>query len=127
MSKDVRIQLALDNWHSYVEQLATMPDKVLAKKLDVIDMQSLIARERKIDSSVELLEIWWRQVVEARIYKAENNIPDAPNEIEMAIAGIETKIVKAEKHQKISEETFANQKIRKPKIKEDNSSQTSLF
>ena len=42
-------------------------------------MQAKIAYEKKIESSPELLEIWWRQVVEARIYKAENNIPDAPD------------------------------------------------
>ena len=90
-------------------------------------MQAKIAIERKIISSIELLEIWREQVIEARIYKAENNIPDAPNEIEEAIADVETMIVKAEERKEIIEEVFSNQKVRKPKIQEDNSGQTSLF
>lgn len=127
MSKDVRIQLALDNWDAYVAQLATMPDKVLSKKLDVINMQAVIAHEKKITSSIELLEIWWRQVVEARIYKEENNIPDAPNEIELAIADIETTVAKAEERKEIIEDVFSSAKSHRTKIKEDNSNQTSLF
>lgn len=127
MNKDVRIQIALDNWEEYVLQLAAMPDKRLSEKLDVIDMQSQIAIDRKITSSIELLEIWRAQVIEARIYKAENNIPDAPNEIEEAIADIETMVVKGEERKEIIEEAFANQKAHRPKIQEDNSNQTSLF
>ena len=89
-SKDIRIQLAIDNWDEYVSILTTMPDKKLAKRLDIIDMQAKIAYKNKIHSSSELLEIWWRQTVEARILKAENNIPDVPSEIELAIADIKT-------------------------------------
>lgn len=125
--RDIRIQLALDNWDEYVAQLTTLSDKELSKKLDIINMQAQIAHEKKITSSVELLEIWWRQVVEARILKAENNIPDAPNEIELAIADIETTFAKTEERKEIIEDTFAQTKSRKPKIEEDNSNQTSLF
>jgi hypothetical protein len=89
-SQDIRIKLAIDNWDEYVAILTTMPDKKLAKRLDIIDMQAKIAYKNKIHSSGELLEIWWRQTVEARILKDENNIPDAPNEIELAIADIKT-------------------------------------
>src|SRR2546429_77678 len=99
MSKDVRIQLALDNWDAYVAQLTTMTDKKLSKKLDLINMQAQIAYEKGITSSIELLDIWWRQVVEARILKAENNIPDAPNEIELAIRDIETVLAHSEDRQ----------------------------
>ena len=127
MSKDVRIQLALDNWDEYVLQLAAMPDKRLSEKLDIIDMQAQIAIDRKITSSIELLEIWRAQVIEARIYKAENNIPDAPNEIEEAIADVETMVIKTEERKDVIEEAFPNSPVRKPKIQEDNSSQTSLF
>jgi len=124
---NTRIQLALDNWDNYVSQLASMPDKELAKKLDLIHLQSEIAERTKNVESLELLDIWQRQVVEARIIKAENNIPDAPNEIELAIADIETTVAQTEERKEIIEETFANPPARKPKIQEDNSSQTSLF
>lgn len=127
MNKDARIQLALDNWEEYVLRLASMPDKKLSEKLDVIDMQAQIAIDRKITSSIELLEIWRAQVIEARIYKAENNIPDAPNEIEEAIADVETMVIRAEERKEIIEDVFESKTSRRPKIKEDNSNQTSLF
>ncbi len=126
MSKDVRIQIALDNWNDYVATLAAMPDKKLAEKLDTIYLQSEIAVQKRMTESIELLEIWRAQIIEARILKAENNIPDAPNEIELAIADIETMVVRAEERKEIIEEAFST-KSHKAKIKEDNSNQTSLF
>lgn len=124
---NTRIQLALDNWSDYVSRLASMPDKELEKKLDLIHIQSEIAIQKKNEESIELLEIWRAQVIEARILKAENNIPDAPNEIELAIAGIETTVAKAEERKEIIEEFTEPEKTQKPKIEEDNSSQMSLF
>lgn len=123
---NTRIQLALDNWDDYVAQLATMPDRELEKKLDLIHLQSEIAERTKNIESVELLEIWQRQVIEARIIKAENNIPDAPNEIELAIVDIETTVATGEERAEILNENIS-EKALKPKIKEDNSNQTSLF
>ena len=127
MSKNVRIQIALDNWDDYVAILAAMPDKKLADKLETIYLQSEIAVQKRITESVELLEVWRAQVIEARILKAENNIPDAPNEIELAIADIETMVIKAEERKEILEEAFLHQNTRKIKIQEDNSSQMNLF
>lgn len=128
MSNDPRIRLAIENWDAYVTQLATLPDKELSKKLDIINMQAVIAQEKKITSSSELLEIWWRQVVEARIYKAENNIPDAPNEIELAIADIETYVVKSEQRQDSLNEITQPVKQSHPKVQQQNNdSQLSLF
>lgn len=124
---NTRIQLALDNWENYVTQMATMPDRELEKKLDLIHLQSEIAIQKKNEESIELLEIWRSQVIEARILKAENNIPDAPNEIELAIADIETTVAKAEARKEIIDEFIQPEKAHKPKIQEDNSSQMSLF
>lgn len=128
MSIAIRIQKALENWDAYVAQLATMPDKKLIEKLEVINMQAVIAQEKNITFSSELLEIWWRQVVEARTYKAENNIPDAPNEIEIAIADIETFIAKSEERQEALNDF--KQPVRQSISKvqqQDNDSQLSLF
>ena len=129
MSNDPRIRQALENWDAYVALMATMPDKRLIEKLDVINMQAVIAEEKKIVSSSELLEIWWRQVVEARIYKAENNIPDAPNEIELAIADIETYVTKSEEGQEIINDFSKPVKQSRPKIQnqQENDNQFSLF
>ena len=123
---NTRIKLALDNWDNYVTQLTTQSDKELEKKLDLIHLQSEIAVQKKNEESIELLEIWRKQVIEARILKAENNIPDAPNEIELAIADVETIVAKGEERAEILNET-TSQKTHKPKIKEDNINQTSLF
>lgn len=122
-----RIKLALENWEDYVSRLSTMPDKELEKKLDLIHLQSEIAIQKKNEESIELLEIWRAQVIEARILKAENNIPDAPNEIELAIADIETTVAKGEERKEIIEEFTQPEKSHKTKIQEDNSSQMSLF
>ena len=110
MSNDVRVQLVLDNWDNYVAQLATLPDKELSKKLDIINIQAVIAEKRNIVSSSELLEIWWRQVVEARTYKAENNIRDAPNEIKLAIADIETMKAKRKNIRKATNGCFSRRR-----------------
>jgi peptidoglycan hydrolase CwlO-like protein len=125
--QDVRVQLALDNWDDYVKTLTTLSDKQLSKKLDLIHIQSQLALKNNNVSSTQLLEIWWKQTVEARILKAENNIADAPNEIELAIADIETVVAKAEDRQEIIESIQTHQKVYKPKIKEDNGDQISLF
>ena len=129
MSNDPRIRQAIENWDAYVALMATMPDKKLVEKLDIINMQAVIAEKKKIVSSSELLEIWWRQVVEARIYKAENNIPDAPNEIELAIADIETYVAKSEEPQETMND-FSNpvKKSRsKAQTQQENDNQFSLF
>lgn len=122
MSKDVRIQLALDNWDEYVNTLTKLSDKELVKKLNLIDIQAQIAFKNK--TSAQLLEIWWKQTVEARILKAENNIADAPNDIEITIADIEAIVAKTKERQEIIEST---QKFLKHKIIENTSGQTKLF
>lgn len=129
MSNDPRIRLALENWDAYVAQLATMSDKKLVEKLEVINMQSVIAQEKNMVSSSELLEIWWRQVVEARIYKAENNIFDVPNEIELAIADIETFVSKTEVRREIMNDFSKPVKQSRPKVprQQDDDCQFTLF
>ena len=127
MSKELRLKVAVDNAEENILYLAGLPDKELSKRLDIIHIQSELAMQTKNFDSLELLKVWRIQVIEARIYKAENEIPDTPNEIELAIADIETVFAKTEERQIIIESTQTNQKVYKPKIKEDNSDQTSLF
>jgi hypothetical protein len=78
MNKDARIQNCIDNHETYVLTLAAMPDKKLAEKLDTIHLQMDIATQKKDTQAIELLEIWRAQTIEARTYKAENNIADTP-------------------------------------------------
>ena len=80
MSFAQRIKDCIDNHEAYVAKLAILPDRELAKRIDLVHIQMEIA-EQKNTASLELLEIWRAQIIEARILKAENNIEDAPNEM----------------------------------------------
>ncbi len=94
-----------------------------------------IAEQKKNTDGLRLLEIWCNQIIDARIHKAENNIPDTPNEIDLVIADIETQIAKAEERQEIlREETKPNQvqppdsHRDAPKVQQqDDDSQLTLF
>jgi hypothetical protein len=129
MNDNKRLQDCIDNYEEYVARLATFPDKELAVKLELIHLQSEIAYKNNISSSIELLEIWRRQVIEARILKAENNIPDAPNEIDLALADVEFITDKAEQRKEILENYIEPEKESAPveKIQNDNYTQLSLF
>ena len=127
MSIATRIQNCIDNHNEYVAILAALPDKKLIKKLDLVHIQSQIAEQTKNTGSLELLEVWRAQIIEARMLKVENNIPDAPNEIELAIADIETIVSKTEERQEVFNENPITYKAPKPKIKEEDKDQMSLF
>jgi len=117
----VRIQDCIDNHDKYIAVMAALPDKELAKKLDLVHIQMELAEQTKNTDSLELLEVWHLQIIEARIYKAENNISDAPNEIETFIA-------KAEERTEIINEYNNAPKHHRTKAEEQNNdNQLSLF
>jgi len=133
MSNQLRIQEALENAEANIELLATYSDAELAEKLDTIHLQTDIAAQKNNTASLQLLEIWRSQIIAARIYKAENNIPDAPSEIELAIADIETTVARSEERQEALEE-YMNQVNPKPlgarsknPEKEKDENQLSMF
>jgi hypothetical protein len=115
------------NFNNYVEELMKFPDKKLVKRLDLVRQQMLYCEKNKDLETWQTLRWWELHAIEARIRK--HNLPEVEyvNEIEEAIANMETTIVKAEKRQEIIEETFVNQKTHRLKVKEDTSNQTSLF
>ncbi|OFY67317.1 MAG: hypothetical protein A3H98_02360 [Bacteroidetes bacterium RIFCSPLOWO2_02_FULL_36_8] len=129
MSIAIRIKDCIDNHDKYVKILATKSDKELAKRINLVHIQMELADKAKNTGSLELLEIWRTQIIEARIYKAENNIADVPSEIELAIADIETFTAKAKERQEIVNE--AHNPIKKTKVKvyqpKADDSQLSLF
>lgn len=135
MSISVRIKDCIDNHDKYVEKLATKSDKELSKRLDLVHIQMELAEQKKNTGSLELLEIWRTQIIEARIYKAENNIADVPSEIELALAEMEAQEEKSEQRQEILNETRAKviaSEEAEPQKEEDKNSpdkpeQLSLF
>ncbi len=128
MSLSHRIKDCIDNHEKYVAIMASMPDKELAKKINMVHIQMELAEKKRNTSSLELLEIWHHQIIEARIFKAENKIPDAPNEIELAIADIETFVNKSENRSEIltSKDVSIKKTIKQTEHKEDDN-QLSLF
>lgn len=128
MSKAARIQDCIDHHDEYILTLASMPDSDLAKKLDIIHMQMALAEQQRDTEAIELLEVWRAQTIEARTYKAENNIPDAPDEIEEAIADIETYIATTEAQPEPKDEYEHLRRVRRqPTITDDKSEQLSIF
>ena len=129
MNKTARIKDCIDNHETYVLTLAALPDKKLAEKLDTIHLQMAIAEQKKDTGTLELLEIWRAQTIEARTYKAENNIADAPNEIELAIADIETFVAETEKRQEVLNDYNNAGKPDRQKARTDldNNKQLSFF
>jgi hypothetical protein len=119
----LKIKDAQENSAQWIEYLATKSEENLIRRLRINHLQYEIAAKEKKDDVCELERI----IIEARIFKAENNIPDLPNEIELAIADIETTVAKAEERKEILEDLSQSEKISKPEIREDNSNQTSLF
>ncbi len=128
MSHTIRIKDCIDNHEKYVSLMAALPDKELAKKLDLVHIQMEIAEKTKNIASLELLEIWRIQIIDARIHKAENKIPDAINEMELAIADIETVVAKSEERTEVLSKYITPEKDVLPKEEsKDNSTQLSMF
>jgi len=115
------------NFSMYVEELMKFPDVRLAKRLDLVRAQMVYTIKNKDEETYQTLRWWELHTIEARIRKHDLPEVEYINEMEEAIANMETIIVKAEERKEIMEETFANQKTHRSKVQEDNSNQTSLF
>jgi len=71
MSKQAQIQEALTNEDPYIHLLASMPDERLERKLRIVHSQMDIALKNKQEEALELLAIWEKQIIEARLLKDE--------------------------------------------------------
>jgi hypothetical protein len=101
-------------------------------------MQFAEASKNKQDDVCELLELMRRIIIEARIYKEDHAVVDAPNDIELAIEEHKRKAKQFAERQKAlepksvePEEDQAGEvphyNVQKPKIKEQDDNQMSLF
>ena len=127
MTRTERIRDYEVNFNYYVTELMKFHDSKLEKKLEVVRMQMELAAKINDPEVYETLRWWEMHIIEARIRKME--LPEVPylDEIEEAIKDIETVITKTEERKEIINENLINQKNRRSRIQEDNSSQTSLF
>ncbi len=127
MSKTERIQQAKQNAEANIELMATWPHKKLAERLELVNIQSEIAEQKRDTEALDLLEVWRAQLIEARIHKYENNIPDEVNEIQEAIADIEMVTAKLEERQEIlsEEEPVTSKNKTRPNLSSERVSQDS--
>ena len=126
---EYKIQLATENFDEWVKLYASESTEKLKKRLRTNHQQYLLAEKLGDTKAGELLNIMERIIIEAQIYKAENNIPDTQSEIELAIADVETFVAKTEERQDILTETTQPAKQSRSKVqqRQDNDSQFSLF
>ena len=124
-----KIQLATENFDEWVKLYASESIEKLKKRLRTNHQQYLLAEKLGDTKAGELLNIMERIIIEAQIYKAENNIPDIQSEIELAIADVETFVAKTEQRQDVLNEMTKPVQQSRPKIqqRQDNDSQFSLF
>ena len=129
MSSRARIQLCVDKHEEYVLTLAAMPDNKLREKLETIHLQMDLALQQKNTAALELLEVWRAQTIEARTYKAENNIADAEDEIAALVAQIETVVAEEPVVEEAEEVVYAPLKVKRQTHATGNpdSSQLSIF
>jgi hypothetical protein len=106
-----KIKLAKENSIEWIENLATKSDADLERRLRINHMQYEIAVKERMEDVCELLSIMERIIIEARIFKAEKNIPDVPNEMELAIADIETIVDKSEERKEVMDDLQSTYKI----------------
>ncbi|MGP8214990.1 MAG: hypothetical protein ACLQQ4_05455 [Bacteroidia bacterium] len=91
---EIQIKQALENSEEWIKFYATESEKKLIKRLRINRLQYAIAEKDNDERTGELLNIMERIIIEARIYKDENNIPDTPSEIELALAESEMMLEK---------------------------------
>lgn len=123
---DIKIQDALQYANEWIAHLATRPDAELVRRLDTNAFQYEIAYKNKDVKLCELMDVMHRILVEARMHKDEHQIPDEISEISLEVSQMEHVIAQDEVRQEVLE-SLHPQRISKPKIQEDNSSQMTLF
>ena len=127
---------------SYAKELMMFPDAVLERKLDIIRLQLELAIKNKDEEVYETLSLWEHHIIEARILRSElpeESITPYVNEIELAIKknkweakqfaerqkALEPKAAEKEEEEDLEEQP--QYKTHRPKIKEQDDSQMSLF
>lgn len=96
-----QIKHALENQEELVKLFAAEPDEKLADRLNIIHLQSVICEQNKDVQTGEFFEIMRSIIIEARLYKWDNDIPDELNEMQEALAAMELAQEKYEHRKKL--------------------------
>lgn len=119
---------ALANQEELIRIFASEPEQKLTDRLQVIHLQSILCEQEKDVLTSEFLAIMRRIIIEARLYKWDNNIADETDE---SLAEIELAQEKYEHRKKVlnkisKPEVTPNEEFKEER-KMDNSVQLGLF
>jgi hypothetical protein len=99
MIKAAQLKEAMEQAEANVQLMAKWSQRDLAERLELIHTQLQLAEQKKDIAAFELLEVWRRQLIAARIFKDENKVSDELSEIQQAIADIEVMAEQTEQRQ----------------------------
>jgi hypothetical protein len=122
---DIKIKEARDRSEEWIAFLATCNDKRLSKKLRINRTQQVHATEQENEKAYTYLRMMEEIIIQARIYKEENNIEDQLDELEENVKNIETYTSIQEDRRSTFIESA--KKMRKIPIIENDEDQLSLF
>ncbi|HWB64456.1 MAG TPA: hypothetical protein VG603_13150 [Chitinophagales bacterium] len=119
MSYQLRIKEALDHADENIAWLSRFSDSKLEKRLDIVQAQIAIASQNKQPEALQLLHIWERQIIEARILKySQQPQLDELTEIEQGVAEMEAFDEMLEKRNKVIAPKVQEQKTVTPPVEE---------
>jgi hypothetical protein len=95
------IKHAIEHQDELIKMFAKEPDKKLSDRLTIMHLQYVICERDNDVITGEFFEIMRRIIIEARLYKMYNNIPDELSEIEQEIAEMDAAQKKLEKREKL--------------------------
>lgn len=117
-----------ENFDRYVQELVRFPDGLLEKKLELVQLQMALAARNRDEEVYETLSIWEKQIIEARILRDElAEKPVFTDEMAELMASIERVTVREIPVTSTEEELPEDTVSRKPKIREGDEGQMSLF
>jgi hypothetical protein len=122
---DYRIKEAKEKSAEWITFLATCQDSKLSKKLRINRTQQVHATEQENEKAYTYLRMMEEIIIQARIYKEENNIEDQLDELEENVKNIETYTSIQEDRRSTFIESA--KKMRKIPIIENDEDQLSLF
>jgi hypothetical protein len=129
---EAQIKHALENQDELIKMFAAEPEGKLADRLNIIHLQYVICEKENDLITGEFLEIMRRIIIEARLYKWDNNIADEFNEMQQELTEMKLAEERLEHRKKTLAELSkpiipSEPEETKPEIKTDNNVQLGLF
>ncbi len=109
-----QIKHAIENQDELIEMFAAEPEGKLVERLNIIHLQSVICEKNNDIVTGEFFEIMRSIIIQARIYKWDNNIPDELNELSETLAEMDLAQKKHEERNKLFKKQEKNKRAIEP-------------